>query len=148
MSKDRTTHLDDLRVVKTKKGRTLYFRHDTDKQVCGAKLKNPKEDRTRCPSSAMPNGRCRIHGGCSPSGPAHGRFRNPSSDNARAHNQKLARRLGELLGERFAETYKADDLMDLRRPVAALETVALKQAERIAERDTPEFRRRAVALFE
>lgn len=46
------------------------------KKVCGAKLRG--KDRT-CQKSPMANGRCRLHGGATPSGPAnanytHGRY--------------------------------------------------------------------------
>jgi len=53
---------------------------------------------------------------------------------------------------KFARAYKEahddTDLLDLRRCIATLDTLSQRHAERLEERDTPEFRRRALHLYD
>jgi len=74
---------------------------------------------------------CRIHGGLGGAPPKHGRY---------------SKGLG-----RFREAYqeaRADpSLLDLRETLALMDVAVQRAAERAAAADTPEFRARALALF-
>jgi hypothetical protein len=80
------------------------------KKICGAKLRGKNKV---CQKAPMHNGRCRLHGGSTPSGPdnpnfKHGRY-------ASAFQGKLA--------EKFEQSVQDDKPMDLQRELAVLRTL-------------------------
>lgn len=97
------------------------------KRYCGARLRG--KDRT-CKGQPMENGRCRLHGGTSLRGVAHGSF--------------VDGRYSKYLGRHrvaYEELIKDEDkLLDLREHIAAMDVVAQRAAERAAALDTPDFR--------
>lgn len=94
---------------------------------CGARLRG--KDRT-CRAQPMENGRCRLHGGASLRGVAHGQF--------------VDGRYSKYLGRHrraYEELIKDEEkLLDLREHIAAMDVVAQRAAERAAALDTPDFR--------
>lgn len=101
--------------------------------LCGAKTRSGKE----CTQRGMTNGRCKMHGGQSLGGVAsptfkHGRY-------SKAFKQ---------LGARFEESINDPALLDPRRAVATQDLIVTKCAERLAEHDSPEFRKRAAKLYD
>ena len=114
-----------------------WFRTATGLQVCGARIRNrPQNERCAQAVGLHPlRGRCRLHGG---SQKVAGR---PITTGAGV--RFLRGRLGDI--ERQAKTDAAT--ADLQAPVAALMAVVSRVGEMVDERDTPEFRKRALALF-
>ncbi len=114
-----------------------WFRIKTGMQVCGARIrKRPPNERCAQGVGLHPlRGRCRLHGG---SKNVSGR---PITTGVGV--RFLKGRLGDI--ERQAKTDAAT--ADLQAPVAALMAVASRVGEMVDERDTPEFRRRALAVF-
>jgi len=97
---------------------------------CCAKAKSTQ---ARCGKTVVPGRRvCRLHGGLGGAPPKHGRY---------------SKGLG-----RFREAYqeaRADpSLLDLRETLALMDVAVQRAAERAADADTPEFRQRALDLFE
>ena len=104
-------------------------------RVCGAKTRSGGE----CQQIAMENLRCKMHGGLTPKGVASPQFRHG--------------RYSKYLGKRWAKAYEesladTDGLLDLTETLAILDTNVKRAAKRVDERDTPDFRRRALTLFE
>ena len=112
-----------------------HWRNKRDQRICGA---HPKKDRGPCRAySLYKNGRCKNHGGLTPSGVAsphykHGRF-------AGALNEKRR--------QQYLEAKDNPDQMDLGRPLALLEVQVTEAVGRREDLDTPEFRQRAQALY-
>jgi len=97
---------------------------------CCAKAKSTGK---RCGKGVVPGRRvCRLHGGLGGRPPSNGRY-------------------SEGLG-RFREAYQRarDDpaLMDLRETLALMDVAVQRAAQRASESDVPDFRQRALALFE
>lgn len=88
-----------------------------------------------CTQRKMPNGRCKMHGGLTPSGADHPAFRHG--------------RYSKIWG-RFADVVEAamddEDLLDARAGVAGALAAMEEAAERLQKGDTPEFRKRVQAL--
>ncbi|HEU5090506.1 MAG TPA: HGGxSTG domain-containing protein [Roseiflexaceae bacterium] len=74
---------------------------------CGAR----KRDGTPCKAKAMPNGRCRIHGGLTPVGPALPQYR----------DGRYSRVLPARLAGRYQEAAQDTALLELRSEVALLD---------------------------
>ncbi len=85
----------------------------------------------------MPNGRCMMHGGTQPTGLASPNFKHGRYSKAFKN-----------LGKRFEESIGDPALLDPRRAVATQDLIVTKCAERLAEQDSPEFRKRATALYD
>lgn len=103
---------------------------------CGAK--NQSGQPCNNPGSGA-GGRCRYHGGNSVSGVASGTFKHG--------------RYAKYLGPRWAEAYEdslndSDGLFDLTETLAILDTIVKRCAKRVEDRDTPDFRSRAMDLFD
>lgn len=107
----------------------------TQPKLCGAGLRG-RPGKT-CRMAPMLNGRCRLHGGLS-TGPrtwkAGGRY-------------SRALGLGRLQ-EVFLGQLEADDILDTAPDLALLSTTVHELVEKgVAQRDTPEFRKRARELW-
>lgn len=91
-----------------------------------------KQTGNRCERPAM-HGRlvCYHHGGKGGRPPVHGRW---------------SRSFGRLR-ESYEEARADGELMDMSRTLAVLDVNVQRAAERVEERDTPEFRRRAAKLY-
>ncbi len=86
--------------------RSLFF--VGDKQVCGARRRNG----TYCMGSPVRGAnRCRIHGGLSLKGAAHGRFK----------DGKYTRDLPSRLSERYMKAVNDEKLLELRDDIALIE---------------------------
>jgi hypothetical protein len=79
-----------------------------DARKCGAK----KRDGSKCPQPAMPNGRCRIHGGKTPTGIASANFK----------HGRYIKTLPLHLADRYRESLADPDLISLRDEIALLDT--------------------------
>ena len=83
---------------------------------CGAKKRNGEP----CQGAAMPNGRCRLHGGKTPTGPAlpqfkHGRYSKCFKDLA--------------LGQRYEECLANGELGELRDEIALVDVMTSRILE-------------------
>lgn len=76
-------------------------------KTCGAKTKSGG----RCRKSPMPNGRCRLHGGLSPSGIAAARFK----------SGRYSKLLPERLVSRYQEACDDGNLTSLREEIALID---------------------------
>lgn len=97
--------------------------------VCGAKRRNG----TPCGKWACKGKRrCRLHGGVGDGGPIkHGRY---------------SKHLGRIR-EAYQAALEDRTLLDLREPIAALDAIVRRLAERVEEHDTPGFRARLLELL-
>ena len=117
----------DSTVKRTK----VTFAEDDEPLRCRAMS---KQNNRRCKQHVVKGKRvCHYHGGHNPGGPIkHGRY-------------------SKAMG-RFREAYEDSkndpSLMDLRETMALLDVVVKRSAEWAADNDTPEFRTRALSLFE
>lgn len=113
--------------------RVVHRRDESGRPVCGAKTR-PGARHSFCHRIDLnpENGRCRLHGGLSPGGPLkHGLY-----------SKRLPGRIGEL-----AALAEADgDLEDMRRPLPALQAIAVRMLEIAHDNDSPRFRERALEL--
>jgi hypothetical protein len=81
------------------------------RKVCGAKKRNGQP----CPTTPMPNGKCRMHGGKSPSGAAHPAYVHGRYVGQRAlHGKSLPASLAQVFHEALAD----EDLVALREQLA------------------------------
>lgn len=93
-----------------------------------------------CESTFLyPNGRCKLHNGGAASGIAHPQFKHG--------------RYAKYLPKRMAEAYQSslndgEGLLDLTETLAILDLAVKRAAQRVDEKDTPGFRREAIALYE
>lgn len=78
-----------------------------------------------------------MHGGPSPSGLASATFK----------HGRYSKAFGKI-GKRFEESINDPALLDPRRAVATQDLIVTKCAERLAEHDSPEFRKRASNLYD
>lgn len=102
------------------------------KRQCTAKSKQTGK---RCMAPPMPEGtKCRFHGGA----PRSGR---PSTKG------RFSKAMGKLAAA-YHDSLNDSTLTDTREPLAALDALTRRAAERAAERDTPEFRKRVQQLVE
>ncbi len=74
---------------------------------------------------------CRIHGAGAGRPTTHGRYS----------------KVGGRLAECYSAALQDASLLDLQEPIALLEAISQRFMERAAEKDTPEFRRRALAIY-
>jgi|GEM_PF-6608285 hypothetical protein len=94
------------------------------RRVCGAK----KKDGTACRAPAMPNGRCRIHGGLTPSGPALPQYK----------TGRYSRWLSPALQEDFAAAIaEGPDALDLTPELALVEARLNERLRQLAEAEVP-----------
>lgn len=84
-------------------------------QICGAKTRQGG----KCKTSAMPNGRCRMHGGLSARGMEAGRFK----------DGRYSKVLPVRLLAQYEASLKDPELLDLKKEIAVLDT---RLAEQIA----------------
>jgi hypothetical protein len=97
---------------------------------CCAKAKHSQR---RCRLPVVPGRRvCRLHGGLGGRPPTTGRY---------------SKGLGRFR-EAYQEARQDPALLDLRETLALMDVVVQRAVERIEENDTPEFRKRALNLFE
>ena len=75
--------------------------------LCGAKTRSGG----KCKLAPMPNGRCRMHGGMTPLGPAHGAYK----------HGRYSKLLPARLAARYEEALADDTLLELRSDVALLD---------------------------
>ena len=79
----------------------------SQRAVCGAKTR----DGDPCKNAPMLNGRCRMHGGATPRGPAHGAFKTGR------HSKSLPHRLAA----RYEEAMADETLLEQRSEIALLD---------------------------
>ena len=91
------------------------------KKVCGAKLRN--KDKT-CQKSPMANGRCRLHGGATPSGAESANFRHGRY--SQAFKGKMA--------ERFAKASADDKPLDLLPELAVSRAMLEAYGEKVSNK--------------
>lgn len=91
------------------------------KKVCGAKLRG--KDRT-CQKSPMANGRCRLHGGATPSGPDSANFK---------HGRYAAAFKGRL-SEKFRQASQDRDPLDLLTELHVHRTVLDQYIEDVSKK--------------
>ena len=97
---------------------------------CCAKAKSTGK---RCGKPVVPGRRvCRIHGGLGGAPVKHGRY-----------SKSVGR-----FKEAYQEARNDPSLLDLRETLALLDVAVQRSAERASEGDIPEFRKRALDLFE
>ncbi len=89
---------------------------------CGAK----KRDGTPCKASAMKNGRCRIHGGLTPSGFASPQFK----------TGRYSKVLPEAMRRRYEVARDDEDLLSLRDEIALLDLRIIELLGRAEDEDT------------
>src|SRR5829696_9665580 len=78
-------------------------------RLCGAKTRNGQP----CPTPAMPNGRCRMHGGASPAGLASPRFR----------HGRYSQHLPTVAAVRYAAAGQDPEPLSLREEIALLDAL-------------------------
>ena len=100
---------------------------------CGAKTRSG----TPCKRSPRLNGRCKLHGGTAPTGLASPNFK----------HGRYSKAFGKI-GKRFEDSINDPALLDPRRAVATQDLIVTKCAERLADTDSPEFRKRASNLYD
>jgi len=97
---------------------------------CCAKAKSTQK---RCGLRVVPGRRvCRIHGGLGGAPPKHGRY---------------SKGLGRFR-EAYQEARQDPSLLDLRETLALMDVAVQRAVERASDADTPDFRARALDLFE
>lgn len=77
------------------------------RKYCGAKTRNGGT----CKSKPMPNGRCRMHGGATPSGPALPQFK----------TGRYSKYVPERLLERYQQSVDDPELLNMRQDIALLD---------------------------
>jgi len=106
------------------------FEPGDEPKRCCAKAKSTQ---LRCGNPVVPRRRvCRIHGGLAGVLPKHGRY---------------SKGLGRFR-EAYEESLQDSSLLDLRETLALMDVVVHRAAERAADADMPNFRIRALELFE
>ncbi len=81
---------------------------------------------------------CRMHGGAKGSGGLHG-----------LKSGRYAKSLlHSTLSAAYASAVNDKELLDLKEPIALLEACLQRTGERVAQADTPEYRRRALELYQ
>jgi len=96
-----------------------------------------KRSQSLCCGPAMHNGCCRMHGGKAIGGIAHPHYK----------HGRYSRTSGGLRDNYESALADEAKLLDMREDIALLRSMAERAAERLTERDTPDFRRRAMDLF-
>lgn len=99
---------------------------------CGAKTSRG----TACQAPAMENGRCRVHGGATPSGIASPHFKH-------GRNSKAFK----ALGVHYREALNDPELLNPKRTIAAQNAIVEKAGDRLEELDSPKFREVAVLKY-
>jgi hypothetical protein len=87
------------------------------RRACGAK----KRDGTPCPTPPMANGRCRMHGGATPVGPALPQFR----------HGRYSKYLPERLAERYQASLEDSELLGLRDELGLVDARIADLLERV-----------------
>ena len=100
---------------------------------CGAKTSRG----TACQAPAMENGRCRVHGGATPSGIASPHFKH-------GRNSKAFK----ALGVHYREALNDPELLNPKRTIAAQNAIVEKVGDRLEELDSPKFREVAVSKYD
>ena len=114
----------------SKKKSTATFEDGDEPKRCRAKS---KQSGKRCGQPKVPGREvCRFHGGNAGRPPKHGRY-----------SGKLGS-YSEMYDDALGDT---KSLLDLRDTLALLEVNVQRAASRAADRDTPDFRQRALELF-
>lgn len=103
-------------------------------RVCGAKNRSGG----RCMITQLkPNGRCRLHGGATPSGPAAGSYR----------HGRYSRVLPVALAARYQEARSDPDLLALGDEIALLDARLADLIARVASGDSDDFRQRLTSAW-
>jgi hypothetical protein len=118
-------------------GWKVHARDDLGRAICGAPTRNEEARYEICHKFPVsPNGRCMLHGG----------------RNTGHHRLKHGRYSKALSSSTLSAAYRAAvndrSLLDLTEPIALLEACLQRTSERVGELDTPEFRQRALGLYE
>lgn len=112
--------------------RIVHARDAKGVPVCGAKTRPGAVHPTCHRRDLNPdNGRCRKHGGRAGGPITHGLY---------------SKRLGGRLGELAALAEQDGELHDMAAPLPLLKAVVLRLGELVEEKDTPQFRERALGL--
>ena len=106
--------------------------------MCGAKRRRGGF----CHAAAMPNGRCRVHGGTSLAGTASATFKHGR------YSKSLAASLPTRLRERFEAAMSDPELLSLRKYVALFDVRAAEAAEKLASLDTGSYRTTLLRLWD
>jgi len=111
---------------------TATFGDEGEPERCRARS---KQSGGRCKQPKVPGKQvCRFHGGLSPGPtPTHGRYSTRLGRFRHIYEQALA---------------EGDKLFDLRETLALLQTRAARAAERVSEKDTPDFRLKALEIWQ
>lgn len=121
--------------------RLHWFRKDTGVQVC-ARYSEARDTVCARHDVDKVTGRCRLHDGrASSTLPV-------SAKHAKDARSRYARFLAGDLAAELEASYSGIADLDQTQPIAILDLAVKRSAERVGERDTPAFRRRAVKLFD
>ncbi len=96
------------------------------RKLCGAKVKNKNKPGQFCKQPAMANGRCRLHGGMSLSGVAHGRYK----------HGRYSREIPDDLRERYHRALEDPQLLSIRDDVALMEGRVKQLIERVQTKES------------
>lgn len=116
--------------------KVVHARDAAGRPICGAKTRGGAKH-PKCTKSGRhldPEcGRCRIHGG----------FKSGRPITTGLYSKRLRGRLGELA----AQAEHDGDLVDMQAPLPMLKAVVLRLGDLVEEKDTPQFRDRALQLL-
>jgi hypothetical protein len=76
---------------------------------CGAKTRGGR----KCRAGAMPNGRCRMHGGKAPSGRANGAFRTGKFTKQAIEEREMAKLMRQIARDEFP--FRCEAICEIRR---------------------------------
>jgi hypothetical protein len=106
------------------------WRNEDDARVCGAFIRNRDWKWRRCKRKiTMENGRCRDHGGATPSGQDHGAFK----------HGKYSKDLPANIKSRYEEVREDETLTNLREEVALIETRVHEVLSALDAKDSAEL---------
>lgn len=112
-----------------RKSSTTFEPGDEPNRCCA----KAKSTQLRCGKTVVPGRRvCRLHGGLGGAPPKHGRY---------------SKGLGRFR-EAYQEARSDPSLLDLRETLALMDVAVQRAAERASDADTPDFRSRALDLYE
>lgn len=98
--------------------------------ICGAK----KKDGTPCQSRAMPNGRCRLHGGLTPKGADSPHFKDGW------HSKYLPKHLVEI----YRQSLNDEHLSSVKREIALIDSLILESIQSLDPNSNAQFWEQAI----